>query len=174
MRSMVQPPIGFAHRGARAHAPENTLAAIRLGQSLGYQAHEFDVKLSLDGVAVLIQDVQTHPLYAEVRKSWLAEGRRVPIRSVIALPFTLDRLQAGITVDLVFSDILMPGGMNGRQLAETARTLRPGISVLFLTGYAHNAALGDEPLSPRTQVLSKPFNSRALLAKIGAMLESRE
>ena len=64
--------------------------------------------------------------------------------------------------------------MNGRQVAEIARRLKPGIPVLFLTGYAHNAALGDEPLSPRTQVLSKPFNSRALLAKIGAMLESRE
>jgi glycerophosphoryl diester phosphodiesterase len=45
-----------AHRGGGRHAPENTLAAIRLGQSLGYDAHEFDVKLSLDGVALLMHD----------------------------------------------------------------------------------------------------------------------
>lgn len=46
----------FAHRGGGTLAPENTLAAIRLGQSLGYAAHEFDVKLSRDGVALLMHD----------------------------------------------------------------------------------------------------------------------
>jgi glycerophosphoryl diester phosphodiesterase len=46
----------FAHRGGGSLAPENTLAAIRLGQSLGYGAHEFDVKLSQDGVAMLLHD----------------------------------------------------------------------------------------------------------------------
>ena len=45
-----------AHRGGGALAPENTLAAIRLGQELGYRAHEFDVKLSRDGVAILLHD----------------------------------------------------------------------------------------------------------------------
>ena len=46
----------FAHRGGGTLAPENTLAAFRLGQSLGYEAHEFDVKLSKDGVAMLLHD----------------------------------------------------------------------------------------------------------------------
>lgn len=46
----------FAHRGGGTLAPENTLAAIRLGQSLGFQGHEFDVKLSSDGVAILMHD----------------------------------------------------------------------------------------------------------------------
>ena len=46
----------FAHRGGGSLAPENTLAAIRLGQSLGYRAHEFDVKLSRDDVALLLHD----------------------------------------------------------------------------------------------------------------------
>ncbi len=45
-----------AHRGGGSLAPENTLAAIRLGQSLGYRAHEFDVKLSKDDVAILLHD----------------------------------------------------------------------------------------------------------------------
>ena len=45
-----------AHRGGGSLAPENTLAAIRLGQSLGYRAHEFDVKLALDGEAILMHD----------------------------------------------------------------------------------------------------------------------
>lgn len=46
----------FAHRGGGSLAPENTLAAFRLGQELGYDAHEFDVKLSKDGVAMLLHD----------------------------------------------------------------------------------------------------------------------
>ena len=46
----------FAHRGGGSLAPENTLAAIRTGQSLGYGAHEFDVKLSRDAVAMLLHD----------------------------------------------------------------------------------------------------------------------
>jgi len=46
----------FAHRGGGSLAPENTLASIRMGQSLGYRAHEFDVKLSLDGVPLLLHD----------------------------------------------------------------------------------------------------------------------
>jgi CheY-like chemotaxis protein len=85
----------------------------------------------------------------------------------------LQALETEPKIDLLATDVGLPG-MNGRQVAEIARRLKPGIPVLFLTGYAHNAALGEEPLGPRTQVLSKPFNSRALLAKINGMLESRE
>ena len=57
-----------AHRGGGALAPENTLAAIRLGQSLGYRAHEFDVKLSRDGVPILMHD-------AELDRTTNAKGR---------------------------------------------------------------------------------------------------
>ena len=55
MRHWPYPRI-FAHRGGGSLAPENTLAAFRLGQSLGFAAHEFDVKLSKDGVAILLHD----------------------------------------------------------------------------------------------------------------------
>ena len=55
MRPWPYPRI-FAHRGGGSLAPENTLAAIRLGQSLGFRAHEFDVKLSRDNVAMLLHD----------------------------------------------------------------------------------------------------------------------
>jgi CheY-like chemotaxis protein len=79
-------------------------------------------------------------------------------------------LEAAMKIDLLATDVGLPG-MNGRQLAEAARMLRPDISVLFLTGYAHNAALGDEPLGPRTQLISKPFAMKVLLTKIRGMLE---
>lgn len=55
MKSWPYPRL-VAHRGGGSLAPENTIAAIRLGQSLGYRMHEIDVKLSLDGVALLLHD----------------------------------------------------------------------------------------------------------------------
>ena len=55
MKAWPYPRI-VAHRGGGKLAPENTLAAIRLGQSLGYAMHEFDVKLSRDGIAFLLHD----------------------------------------------------------------------------------------------------------------------
>ncbi|HYI70344.1 MAG TPA: PAS domain-containing protein [Skermanella sp.] len=79
-------------------------------------------------------------------------------------------LESDMKIDLLATDVGLPG-MNGRQLAETARGLRPDLSVLFLTGYAHNAALGDEPLGPRTHLISKPFAVKTLLTKIRTMLE---
>lgn len=56
MDSLLRPPIGFAHRGARAHAPENTLEAFRLALKLGATGLESDVWLTADGVAVLDHD----------------------------------------------------------------------------------------------------------------------
>jgi two-component system cell cycle response regulator len=56
-----------------------------------------EIRTALDtGVPVLVEDVRTSPLYAEVRRSWAEEGTRVTIRSVIALPFTLEQRQAGV------------------------------------------------------------------------------
>ena len=54
--SLLKPPIGFAHRGARAHAPENTIEAFALAQRLGAKGLESDVWLTRDGVAVLDHD----------------------------------------------------------------------------------------------------------------------
>jgi CheY-like chemotaxis protein len=60
--------------------------------------------------------------------------------------------------------------MNGRQLADAARQLRPGLKVLFITGYAQNAAIGNGILEPGMAMLSKPFALDALAVKINAML----
>ena len=60
-------------------------------------------------------------------------------------------------IDLLVTDVGLPNGMNGRQVAEAARELRPGLKVLFVTGYAESAVLGPEHLGPGTQVVTKPF-----------------
>ncbi len=72
-------------------------------------------------------------------------------------PSALVQLRGQGRIDLLVSDVGLPNGMNGRQLAEAARELRPGLKVLFVTGYAENAVLNAEHLGRDTQVVTKPF-----------------
>ena len=74
-------------------------------------------------------------------------------------------------IDLVFTDIVMPGGMNGRQLADMARLLRPNLRVLFTTGYTRNAVVHHGRLDPGVQLLAKPFSFEELAVKVRAMLD---
>jgi CheY-like chemotaxis protein len=75
-------------------------------------------------------------------------------------------LESDARIDLLLTDVGLPGGMNGRQLADAARLLRPGLKVLFITGYAENAVLSHGHLGPGMQVLTKPFAMTALADRI--------
>ncbi|MBS7600423.1 MULTISPECIES: PAS domain-containing protein [Pseudomonas] len=82
----------------------------------------------------------------------------------------LAALQNGAAIDLLISDVGMPGGMNGQQLVAAARQLRPGLKVLFITGYAEQAVLGGGVFEPTTRVLSKPFSLDTLAQRIEEMI----
>ena len=75
-------------------------------------------------------------------------------------------LQSDIRIDLLVTDVGLPGGMNGRQVADAARVARPGLKVLFITGYAENAVLSHGHLDPGMHVLTKPFAMEALASRI--------
>ncbi|TXN19930.1 hybrid sensor histidine kinase/response regulator [Methylobacterium sp. WL9] len=75
-------------------------------------------------------------------------------------------LQSDVRIDLLVTDVGLPGGMNGRQLADAGRVLRPTLKVLFITGYAENAVLGHGHLDRDMQVLTKPFVMEALASRI--------
>ncbi len=75
-------------------------------------------------------------------------------------------------VRLLFTDVGLPGGMNGRQLAEEARRRRPHLKVLFTTGYARNAIVHEGRLDPGVQVITKPFTFAVLAIKIRDLLEA--
>jgi len=80
-------------------------------------------------------------------------------------------LESSTRIDLLVTDVGLPGGMNGRQVADAARLLRPGLKVLFITGYAENAAVGNGHLDPGMQVLTKPFNMEDLASRISGLIE---
>jgi PAS domain S-box-containing protein len=85
-------------------------------------------------------------------------------------PMGLTVLQSKARVDLLVTDVGLPGGLNGRQVADAARVLRPEMKVLFLTGYAENAVLSHGHLDPGMQVLTKPFAVEELGRRIRAIL----
>jgi len=81
-------------------------------------------------------------------------------------------LQSDVNIDLLISDVGLPGGLNGRQMADAARIGRPGLQVLFITGYAESAAIGHGQLSPGMQVMTKPFDMQHLTSCIRSIVEA--
>ena len=71
------------------------------------------------------------------------------------------------------TDVGLPGGMNGRQVADAARVLRPEMKVLFITGYAESAVLGNGHLEPGMQVLVKPFTMDALAGRVKDLISKQ-
>ena len=77
-------------------------------------------------------------------------------------------------VGVLFTDVGLPGGMNGRELAETARKRKPGIGVLFTTGYARNAIVHEGRLEPGVRLITKPFTRGTLASKLRDILDDRQ
>ncbi len=75
-------------------------------------------------------------------------------------------LQSNARIDLLITDVGLPGGINGRQLADAARTTRPKLKVLFVTGYAENAVVGNGHLDAGMAVITKPFPMTTLAARV--------
>ena len=75
-------------------------------------------------------------------------------------------------IDLLFTDVGLPGGVNGRALADAARSARPGLRVLFTTGYTSNATLHNGVLDHGVHFIAKPFNLDALANKVREVLDN--
>jgi PAS domain S-box-containing protein len=82
----------------------------------------------------------------------------------------LKLLQSDARIDLLVTDVGLPGGMNGRQMADAARVDRPDLSILFITGYAENAVIGNGLLDRDMHVMTKPFAMDALAARIKELI----
>ncbi|WP_267359297.1 MULTISPECIES: PAS domain S-box protein [unclassified Methylobacterium] len=112
-------------------------------------------------VRMLISDILEDLGYTAIEAGDSAAGLKV--------------LQSDVRIDLLVTDVGLPGGMNGRQMADAARVARPDLKVLFITGYAENAILGNGRLAPGMAVLTKPFAIETMAARIRSMIEgSRE
>ncbi len=109
-------------------------------------------------IRMLIAEVLTEAGYAVIEAQDGPGGLRV--------------LESNVRIDLLITDVGLPGGINGRQVADAARVTRPDLKVLFITGYAENAVLGNGRLDKGMHVLSKPFQMDILARRIREIVES--
>ena len=86
----------------------------------------------------------------------------------------IDQLKTGQAFDLLFTDVVLPGGMNGVEIAAEAKRLHPDIKVLYTTGYAQNAVIHNGQLDPGVTLVNKPFLRAELLEKVRTMLDSED
>ena len=88
-------------------------------------------------------------------------------------PAGLRLLEGAERIDLLITDVGLPGGLNGRQVADAARAARPELKVLFVTGYAENAVLNHGHIEHGMEVLTKPFAVDDLTARVERIMRER-
>lgn len=88
-------------------------------------------------------------------------------------PSGLRILEERNDVDLLFTDVVLPGGMTGAQLAARATAAQPELQVLFTTGYARNAIVHQGRLDSGVHLLTKPFSFADLASKVREILDKR-
>ena len=87
-------------------------------------------------------------------------------------PSGLKILEADVRIDLLITDVGLPGGLNGRQVADAARAGRPDLKVLFVTGYSEGATVGSDLLEDGMQVLTKPFSLTVFASKVQGIINA--
>jgi CheY-like chemotaxis protein len=110
----------------------------------------------------------------DVRTSSVESLREIGYRVIEAHdgPSALRLLERQMRVDLLFSDVVLPGGLTGAQVSAQAREMRPGLKVLFTTGYARNAIIHHGRLDKGVQLITKPFSLNDLAAKVRDILDA--
>ncbi len=84
----------------------------------------------------------------------------------------MEVLQAQVDIDLLFTDVVMPGGMSGHQLADAARVLRPALQVLYTSGYAENVIVHHGRLDAGVHLLQKPYRREDLARQVRDALDA--
>jgi PAS domain S-box-containing protein len=117
-------------------------------------------------LVLLVEDDEMVRMYAH----HLLEDLGYQVLSASNGPEALELLNKSPDVRLLFTDVIMPGGMNGRQLADAARKLRPDLKVLYTSGYTENAIVHHGRLDPGVILLSKPYQRKDLVNKLRQVL----
>jgi PAS domain S-box-containing protein len=131
------------------------------------EAHRGDVLPAQAGETILIVDDE--PTVRMLLTDVLGELGYSLIEAADSVA-GLKVLLSDVHIDLLISDVGLPGGMNGRQMADAGRQVRPSLKALFITGYAENAAIGSGHLPAGMEVMTKPFAIDTLTSRVRALI----
>jgi hypothetical protein len=145
----------------RLYLPRHRSGAVAGPASSGTTAER-----SATGETVLV--VEDEPVVRAVILEMLDEQGYQTLEAVDG-PSGLRMLQGNEQIDLLVTDVGLPG-INGRQLADQARETRPGLKILFITGYAESVAIADGFLQPGMEMITKPFDLDNLSRRVRAMV----
>ena len=127
------------------------------------------VRTTDEGTGEVVLVIDDEPTVRMVIAEVLSAAGYATIEAVDG-PSALPILQVEPRIDLLITDVGLPGGMNGRQVADAARVARPGLKVLFITGYAETAAIGKSRLEEGMTVITKPFAIDDLARKVRELM----
>lgn len=131
--------------------------------------HNMTTPLAKAGETILIVDDE--PTVRMLLRDVLSELGYVVLVAADSVE-GLETLRSSAHIDLLITDVGLPGGMNGRQMADAGLEIRPKLKTLFITGYAENAVLGNGQLGPGMQVLTKPFAVDTLVARVSNLISN--
>jgi CheY-like chemotaxis protein len=122
-----------------------------------------------DGATVLVIDdeVALLAIIADV-----LEENGFKVLTVSDGPAGLDLLRSSEPIDVLITDIRLPKGMNGREVAEAALVVRPQLKILFMTGYAGSAFEGEAASVSGVEVMNKPFDLVRLADRVQRLIDS--
>ena len=144
------------------HFGETPKAEIQVQQQAVPRAQDGETVLIVDdesSVRMLITEVVADLGYAAIEAADSITGLKV--------------LQSNAHIDLLITDVGLPGGLNGRQMADAARLARPKLKVLFITGYADNALVGKGALDAGMSVMTKPFPLETIGLRIRELINDK-
>ncbi len=148
---------------------EGTTVRLYLPMQLGVATARPPAEVEIQGGAgrvLMVEDDALVRRYAHTQLTSLGYEVLVACNGLEAL----EVLRSDQPIDLLFTDVVMPGGINGRQLAEQATALRPGLPVLFTSGYTENAMTHGGRLDPDVQLLAKPYRKAELARRVRQVL----
>ena len=131
---------------------------------------DLPTNLSVPGEGEVVLVIDDEPTIRMLVAELLADSGYAVIEAPDG-PAGLKVLESNARIDLLITDVGLPGGMNGRQVADAARVSRPKLKVLFITGFAENAVIGQSRLEDGMFVMTKPFQMDLLAHRIREIIE---
>ncbi len=157
------------------HAPDGFLTSSREGSSIVFAMPDFEMSRgpAMSGLAphggervlVVDDDAAVRMLVSEMLQE-LGFDAVEAVDGATALRI----LRSTLRIDLLITDVGLPGGMNGRDVADAAREIRPGLKVLFITGGSGSEATKTGRLSEGMSILKKPFRMDELLSRVDELM----